>query len=305
MTESQLLNKEEFELAVVEKNPTPYITVPGGLPGEDPREKFKYLNILIHSPGGRGKTSLIASACRDPRTSPILVLDDEGGAPLRFVNEDPTKYTIRKIRSMNDINMIYEYLRKGEHPYKAVAMDSCTDLQKLGLWEFVYGTTPDKTFKGNVLDIKAAEIQHWGKSHNQMTMLMRYFRDLDLHVFFTTLSLTEKDETTGKITTKVALPGKQADEIPGIPDIVGYIDLVKTKDGQQRVLKVQPDGRIECKDRTDALGPGVILDQNGDNVTKILDLIWNKYGITEDMLRKPPTPEEDKSAGKKDKPATK
>lgn len=263
----------------------PYITVPGGLPGEDPREKFKLLNILIYSPGGRGKTTLVASACRDPRTSPVLILDDEGGAPLRYAGEDPSTYTIRRIRSMKDANEIYEYLRKGNHPYKSVAVDSCTDLQKLGLWEFVYGTTPDNTFSGNVLNVKGAEIQHWGKSHNQMNMLMRYFRDLNMHVFFTMLAQTVKDEITGKVTTTVAMPGKQADELPGIPDIVGYIDIIKVKGPtgmeEKRILKVQPDGKVECKDRTDSLGAGVILDKDGKNITKILDLIWAKYGIKE------------------------
>lgn len=258
----------------------PYITVPGGLPGEDPREKFKRLKMLIHSPGGRGKTSLIASACRDPRTSPILVGDIEGGAELRFINEDPTKYTILKIRSMTDINNIYEYLKKGDHPYKAVAMDSITELQKLGLWEFVYGTSPTKSFGGDVINIKGAEIQHWGKSHNQMSMLMRYFRDLDMHVFFTCLTQRLQDQTTGKITLTVAMPGKQADDLPGIPDIVGYIDvIVDPKAGEMRVMKVQPDGRTECKDRTDALGLGVLLNKDGNNITKMLDLIYEKYGI--------------------------
>lgn len=264
----------------------PYITVPGGLPGVDPKDKFRYLNVLTHAPGGRGKTSFIASACRDPRTSPILVMDDEGGAALRFAGEDPTKYTIREITCMNDINTIYEYLKKGNHPYKAVAMDSCTDLQKLGLWEFVYGTNADKTFLGSVLNVKGAEIQHWGKSHNQMTMLMRYFRDLRLHTFFTMMTMKLKDESTGKITLTVAMPGKQADELPGIPDIVGYIDLVKTPAGFQRILKVQPDGKIECKDRTDSLGAGIILEPNGNNVTKMLDLIWTKYGITDEVPQK-------------------
>lgn len=264
----------------VEKQP--YVTVPGGLPGEDPREKFRYLNILVHSPGGHGKTTLIASATEDPRLYPILVLDDEGGAPLRFAGLPPERFTLRRIRNMQDVNDIYEYLYKGNHPYKSVALDSITDLQKMGLTEFVYGSAmsvPD-TFKGKVVEVKQAEIQHWGKSHTQMTMMMRYFRDLPMHVIFTTLSQTVKDEVTGKVTTTVALPGKQADEIPGIPDIVGYLDVVKIDGQQKRVLKVQPNGKIVCKDRTDALGDGLIIEKTG-GLSKMLDLIWKKYGIAE------------------------
>ena len=266
-------------MAEVQK--VPYVTVPGGLPGEDPREKFRYLNMLVHAPGGRGKTSLAATACRDPRTSPVLVLDMEGGAPLRFVNEDPSKYTIRKVRSIEDINQIYEYLVAGKHPYKTVVLDSLTEIQKLGLYEFVYGRQPDKSFKGNIIEVKTAEIQHWGKSGSQMGMMCRYFRDLPMHVIFTTLTQRLKDETTGKITITVALPGKQADEIPGIPDIVGYIDVVRIGQEDVRVLKVQPDGKIEAKDRTDALGEGILLRKGENHISKMLDLIWEHHGITE------------------------
>jgi len=265
-------------MSKVAKAPAPYVTVEGGLPGEDPREKFRYLNMLLHSPGGHGKTTFIASACDDPRTSPILVADMEGGAALRFAKKDPKTYTIRPVRSVNDLNVLYEYLAKGDHPYKSFAIDSLTEIQKLGLFEFVYGTKPDKTFSGNVINVKIAELQHWGKSKTQIEMLMRYFRDLRIHTFFTTLTQTVKDGVTGKITMTLALPGKQADEIPGIPDIVGYLGIIKTKENpNERVLMVQPDGKIVCKDRTDALGNMVVA----PTVTKVLDTIWNAYGITE------------------------
>jgi hypothetical protein len=262
--------------SVVEKQP--YITVEGGLPGEDPREKFRYLDILVHADYGTGKTTFASSACDDSRTAPVLVLDFEGGAALRFMEKDPSTYTIRRIRSVNDLNAIYEYLAKGNHPYKSVVVDSLTEIQKLGLFEFVYGTDKvTNAFKGDILNIKTAEIQHWGKSHNQVAMMIRYFRDLPIHSIFTTLTQTVKDELTGKISYTVALPGKQADEIPGIPDIVGYMHTIKQKEGLVRVMDVQPDGRVKAKDRTNALGPGVM----NPTVPKMLDMIWKKYGIEE------------------------
>jgi len=264
-------------MAVVAKQE--YLTVEGGLPGEDPRDKFRFLNILVHSPGGHGKTTLLATACDDPRTSPMLVLDFEGGAPIRFAKKDPKTFTIRKVRSVKDLNDYYEYLRKGSHPYKSVAIDSLTEIQKLGLFEFVYGTQGvDKTFQGNVLNIKTAEIQHWGKSKTQIEMLVRYFRDLPMHTFFTCLTQVVKDETTGKISTTVSLPGKQADEIPGIPDIVGYLGIGKVEgNNNARVMMFQPDGRIVAKDRTDALGITMLE----PTVPKMLNAIWHTYGITE------------------------
>ena len=262
-------------MAVVEK--VPYVSVPGGLPGEDPREKFRYLNMMIHSPGGHGKTTFCATACDDPRTSPVLFLGFEGGIAIRVAEKDPSTYTLKEIRSIAEFNQIYEYLKKGDHPYKSVVLDSVTEIQKLGLFEFVYGTAGvEKAFKGDLLNIKQAEIQHWGKSMNQMSMLIRFFRDLPIHSFFTALTQVQKDEQTGRISHTVALPGKQADEIPGIPDIVGYLGVAPTQqDPTKRVMVLQPDGRLVCKDRTDALG--AIIEQ--PTVTKVLDLVWKRYNL--------------------------
>ena len=259
--------------------------VPGGLVGEDPSEKFRYLNILLHGFGGLGKTTFIASACLDPRTSPILVCDMEGGASIRFAKMPKGSYTIRKIRRVKDLNDIYEYLRKGNHPYKSVAVDSLTEIQKLGLAEFVYGASGlDESFLGSVINLKSAEIQHWGKSASQMGMMVRYFRDLPMHTFFTTLTVVHQDEITGKITFNLALPGKQAAEIPGIPDIVGYLDVQKDPATKQnkRVIFFQPDGKIIAKDRTDSLGAGMSLEKDEKSVTKMLDIIWKEYGISDD-----------------------
>lgn len=256
--------------------------VPGGLVGEDPSEKFRYLNVLFHAFGGLGKTTLCASACLDPRTSPVLVLDFEGGAPIRFAKMPKGSYTIKRINSISDLNTYYTYLQKGNHPYKSVVLDSLTEIQKLGLSEFVYGTGgTDKSFLGSVINIKQAEIQHWGKSANQIGMLVRYFRDLPMHVFFTTLTAVQKDELTGKISYAVALPGKQSDEIPGVPDIVGYIDVAKDAATKQEVRCVyfQPTGKITAKDRTDALGDVMKYPKESHFVTEMLDKIWTAYGI--------------------------
>lgn len=266
------------EVAKVERQPD----VPGGLVGEDPAEKFRYLNVLFHGFGGLGKTTAIASACLDPRTSPILVCDFEGGAPIRFAKMPKGTYTIRRISRIKDLNDIYEYLAKGNHPYKAVALDSLTEIQKLGLAEFVYGPEGvSKTFMGNVINIKSAEIQHWGKSGNQMGMLVRYFRDLPMHVFFTTLTQVTKDDITGRISYDIALPGKQANEVPGIPDIVGYFDTQRNPQTKQeeRVVYFQPSGKIVAKDRTDALGAGLSCPKDCKFVSMMLDKIYAAYGI--------------------------
>ena len=258
------------------------VTVVGGFPGLDPKEKFKYLNILIHAPSGYGKTSFIASACEDKRTQPILVLDCDAGSQLRFLAKDPTTYTIKEVKSIDDISFVFNYLMQGNHPYKSVAIDNLTSLQKMGLFEFANGVVPKFQDTKNWKNTKLVEWTHWGQSLNQMCSILNAFRDLKMHSFFTSLSQRTVDEISKKTIVTVKLPGQQSDEIPGIPDIVGYINIVKVKEGLQHLLIVQPDGCIDAKDRTEALGLGIKLDStSGNHVTKMLDLIWKKYNVVE------------------------
>lgn len=253
------------------------------------KEKFKYLNILFHGDGGMGKTTICTTACLDARTSPVFVCDFEGGAPLRFAKMPKGTYHLERIESVEDLNRVFEYLSTPGHPYKSVILDSLTEIQKLGLSEFVNTVGSVKlTFKQAAVNIKPAEIQHWGKSALQMGQIVRFFRDLPIHVFFTTLSQTVRDEVSGRISYTVALPGKQADEIPGIPDIVGYVYAAKGGPGQKvhRVIRFQPDNKIVAKDRTDALPEEMIFEKGEPIIPEILDMIWKEYGITANDLSK-------------------
>lgn len=245
----------------------------------NPGDKFKYLNMLIHGQSGIGKSTLVSSLCRDPRTTPVLVLDCDKGTGLRFVDEDPRMYTIIECEDIDKLSSIYNYLTVGKHPYKSVAVDNITALQKQGLWRFTYGSNPTYASTKNWVDLKQAEIKHWGQSLSQMILIVQAFCDLKMHVVFTALSQRNKNEITQKEEITVKLPGQQADEIPSIPDIVGHIKILKTKEGLERVLQVQPDGVIDCKDRTDALGVGVKFVKDGTVITKILDTIYQKYNI--------------------------
>lgn len=264
----------------VKRAPLP--PLPKGVLPVDPFEKFQYLNVLFHSYGGLGKTTCLTSACYDERTAPILVGDLEGGASLRFALAPKDSYQIWPIKKVADINDMYTYLKSGDHPYKSAALDSVTEIQKLGLSEFVYGAGAAYEFMDTVINLKSAEIQHWGKSANQMGMMMRYFRDLKMHIFFTTLTIYDKDEVTGRNIHRIALPGKQADEVPGIPDIVGYITQ-RPKEGNrtetERVVAFQPTATIVAKDRTDSLGAAMVFEKDKPFIPMMLDTIWKHYGI--------------------------
>lgn len=251
--------------------------VKGGLEGIDVLQKFLKLKMLIHAPSGHGKSTFLSSLADDPRTFPTLILDCDGGAGLRFAKKDPEKYTIKEIHSIDELSTIFNYLANTAHPYKSVAIDNLTFLQQMGLFEFANGKVNKPEDVKAWKDMKQAEIQHWGKSLNQMMGIVESFKSLPIHAFFTTLSNRHLDDIAKKSTISIKLPGQQADAITGIPNIVGFIDCVKQKDGKiQRILKLQPDG-YDAKDQTGLLGAGLLIEETGA-ITKMLNLIEQGLG---------------------------
>lgn len=265
--------------AVTEQAKKP--SVVGGLPDDEKgASDFSKLNMLLHSFGGVGKTTFLSGAALDERTSPVLVLDCEGNSKIRYADIPKHLYTIRAIRTIDDLNKLYDYLAKGNHPYKSVIIDSITDLQKLGLEEFVYKSGEVINFKSS--NIKTAEIQHWGKSLTQMIKIMQAFKALPIHFFCTALTQTIVDESTGAKSYDLSLPGRQKTDLIGIPNIVGYLDIAIKKDTKEkcRICYFQPDGgKVIAKDQTDALGTGIWWPKGDNGITKILNLIDERYSL--------------------------
>lgn len=221
------------------------------------------LNILVYGRPGVGKTVLAGTAEDDPRLCRVLVLDIEGG--VLSISARGKNLDVTRIRSMEDFADVYEYLYEGDHPYQCVVIDSLTEVQKLAMTEIMLAVAdarPDR-------DPDIASRQEWGKNIEQVRKLVRYFRDLPIHTVFTCLEQEIQDESTGDMFIRPSLPGKLAGEIGGFVDIVGRLSIRTRRDGEEdeegtaqitgssthRVLQVQPTGKVDAKDRSDALDP--------------------------------------------------
>jgi AAA domain len=236
-----------------------------------------WINALFFGYPGAGKTHLLGTAADDPRTSPVLILDVEGG--LRTLRKFPNKHNIERIvvRSLKDIddkyNLLYHSIAEGTFPYKTIGIDSGTELADLDMRLIMadaYQRNPEK------VNIDVPSPREWGIARNHMRKLIRAFKDLPCN-FIMTAQLGEKTEEGQPTQLFPGFAGKLVREAPGFFDVVGYlsVDYDPTGGPVTRKLQVQGTRRVIAKDRDDLLGglienptiPQMWEKIHGDNIT--------------------------------------
>jgi len=241
--------------------------------------------FLFYSPPGHGKTTLLGTAAGDERICPMLLLDFEAGTRSigskvvrielnNLAKHKPTvdKITAVRILDWQDFDDVHEFLRDVEHGYRSVALDSLSEINYLNLTK-----TIDEAYrKDRKHDPDVAEQRDYLKSAGQMRRMVRNFRDLPLHVFFTALAQTAQDPISRATMSQPQLTGKLAFEIPGLVEVTGYMAVVEERQDSgeistYRALLTDSTERYFAKDRTEGgkLG-GFLADPT---LPKIFDLL--------------------------------
>ncbi len=215
------------------------------------------LTALIHGESGVGKSWL-----GDTVPAPRLILDAEGRAkytpsgPKKTWNpkaDPPPVYDgtwetcIVTVTDFETLNLVYQWLRSGQHPFVSVVIDSLMEAQKRCIDNVVPG-------------IKSLDQQDWGTVLRSLEKLMREYRDL---------TLVENNA----VTVVVFITGSTDDDGPKRPllqgqirststyymDVVGYLFLNPLEDGTfVRTLLVHKQPGFAAKDGTGRL-PGPFI----------------------------------------------
>lgn len=207
-----------------------------------------YLKALIYGPNGHGKTHFLGTAQDDPRTFPMLLLNFEGGTKT-LVGLD---IDIATITSWQDYNEVYSALVKGNlqselfpgEPIRSIGIDSISETHVFALLSLL------EAEKAGRKDQDLLEMRDYGRASIQLRRLLRHFRDLPMHVFFTALSKDDVEPRVGTI-KKPALSGQMAEEVPGMMDVVGYLALTQDEEGKSvRALILGGEAKFRTKARS-------------------------------------------------------
>lgn len=239
-----------------------------------PSEAVDWLNIMVYGDPGVGKTYLAGTAEDDPRTSPVLFLDIEGG--VTTIRNRTGIDVPPNMKNIKEIEVLYDKLwksidNKGKLYYKTVVVDSLselTDVDMRSIMKDAYAKNPDKVDK----DVPSQ--REWGKARSHMRTIVRAFRDLPCNVIFTAQVATLQEE--GQPTKYMpGFAGKLRTELPGFMDIVGYMSSEVEQGVITRKIQVQGTRRVVAKDRTAALGD--ILENT--SIPEMFDLIHNHSAV--------------------------
>jgi hypothetical protein len=209
---------------------------------------------LLYGDPGVGKTTLIGSAADHEVTSPVLLIDIEGGT-LAVRNK---KIDVKTARSLPEVQRILNTLikRGDDLYYKTVALDSLTELQKLDM-RFIMRQEKANAKNPDSVDIDVPTQRAWGKSLEHTRAIVRAFRDLPCNTIITALAGRDKDDNNVVTDIYPSVPGKARNEVPGFMDIVGYYYATQRGNTLVRRLQFAKTSRVLAKDRTSLLGEAI------------------------------------------------
>jgi hypothetical protein len=187
------------------------------------------LKVLVYGNAGAGKTRLCATV------PSALILSAEAG--LLSLRDQEIDYAI--ISNMQDLQDAYLHLKKGEHSYEWVCLDSISEIAEQCL----------SAEKEKQKDPRKA----YGELADRMFKTLRAFRDLPMSVYMSAkLSRVEDD---GRQVYGPSLPGRQLEQgISYLFDEVFALQSARNDEGGiTRWLLTQSDGAYIAKDRSGAL----------------------------------------------------
>lgn len=194
-------------------------------------------SAIIFGESGVGKTILGASAADIEDYAPVLILDVEGStAGVGRIHPD---VDVLPINSFDHLEAAVDELIEKDHKYRTVIVDTFNVAQNRAEAHFRTLDENQNNKFGLWSDLKLWSLNFARKLHHApfLSILIAHTQ-------------TDKDENTGKITTTVKLAGSSKQDIPAVPDLIGYMEHAENEEGDMvAVLRVGRTRGIITKNR--------------------------------------------------------
>lgn len=231
-----------------------------------------YTNAIIFGDTGSGKTYLLGTAVDYEPTSPFLLLDVEGGTKtLRGKSVDIVRPT-----SWKEIQDVYDFFRHENHHYRALGIDSLTELQKKYSLGALLGDLKGIEDYSALSETAVPSRQDWLRTGDQMRKVIRAFKGLSyikdggdrIHVFFTCLErIDEKRNVVGPL-----FSGQLVEESGAYVDVLARLSVIPVEEKDEEGNAVMVNKRHLLVDSyTNADGVRYLAKNRGSGVRQI----WN------------------------------
>lgn len=210
------------------------------------------VKVLVYGGAGSGKTTLIGTL-----PAPIIISAEAGLLSLADLDIPYIEVT-----DMVSLREAYSYVASAKAAeFASVAIDSISEIAEVVL----------NTEKKQTKDPRQA----YGALQEQMTDLVRAFRDLSGKNVYMSAKMEKTQDESGRILYGPSMPGnKLAQMLPYFFDEVLALRVEKDDEGKsQRALMCDSDGLWSAKDRSGKLSPweqadlGFVINKIAGNVS--------------------------------------
>lgn len=221
-------------------------------------------SITIYGPPGKGKSVFAASISEVEGYERTLILDTEAGAvsvgawyPKADVLQCPTAAKFQAAFEALVNGKLVE--RESGLPYQCIIIDTLDKAQARQL--DVYDKSPEaRTSNG-----QPNPLYKWGAVKIWTEKIADAAHQADFLTIFVVHSEDHKNEDNGQVTTTVMLGGASRFNFPSVSDAVGYFNVVKVKDAdnksvERRAVDFRVAGKFVTKQRFADRLDGVFVD---------------------------------------------
>lgn len=201
-------------------------------------QKLESFNLLVYGTPNTGKTFFVGDALREEsKIGPVKFLNiagEDGALTLVGMGLGDVGENIETAQDLKDF--INQYSKT---PLQAIGVDSLLALSTKVIMARVGDRLPSLKGEGN----------EWGDCHWMMSSLVSSLRTCAKYVICTAPADRESDPVKGTKYIAPMLPGRQAREILGRFDFVGYASATVLNKKTRYTLSFQPSEEIATRQR--------------------------------------------------------